>query len=89
MSQEPLTADEATTGPIMSPHPRLTHREEEVLMLLTLGRSNREIATELSIGTSTVKSHLSSIYEKFGVSNRTQAMLVGLGHTPTSPVAPG
>lgn len=89
MSGEPqVTTDEATTGPrITSPHPRLTQREQEVLALLTVGRSNREIAAELSIGTSTVKSHLSSIYEKFGVSNRTQAMLFGLGLDPMLPAA--
>jgi DNA-binding NarL/FixJ family response regulator len=56
----------------------LTPRELDVLACLTLGKTNGEIAEELSISKSTVKSHLSSIFGKLHVSNRTQASLVGL-----------
>jgi ATP/maltotriose-dependent transcriptional regulator MalT len=49
----------------------------EVLASLIAGRSNREIANELHMGMGTVKAHLSVLYEKLGVSNRTQAALVG------------
>ena len=62
----------------MSANPYLTHREREILSFLIVGRTNREIAAELSISPSTVKAHLSSIYPKLGVSNRTEAALVGL-----------
>lgn len=60
----------------------LTPRELDVLACLIAGMRNREIATELNISMSTVKSHLSSLYEKLGVSTRIQAGLVGLGIFP-------
>jgi DNA-binding NarL/FixJ family response regulator len=53
----------------------LTERETEVLRLLAQGRSNKEIARELSIGEKTVKTHVSSILGKLNVSSRTQAAL--------------
>jgi DNA-binding NarL/FixJ family response regulator len=53
----------------------LTGRETEVLRLLARGRSNREIAGELSISEKTVKTHVSNILSKLGVSSRTQAAL--------------
>ena len=66
----------------MSLDPSLTPREMEVLALLTVGKSNREIATELYMGLSTVKSHLTEMYRKLGVSNRTEAALVGMRTFP-------
>ena len=57
---------------------RLTPREKEVLEFLAAGKSNAQIAASLNISPSTVKSHVSSIYAKLDVSNRTQAGLVGL-----------
>ena len=62
----------------MSANPYLTHREREILSCLIVGSTNREITAELSISMSTVKAHLSSIYTKLRVSNRTEAALVGL-----------
>lgn len=62
----------------MNPDPPLTRREQDVLIYLTVGKTNREIAAELNISVGTVKTHLSSIYGKLGVSNRTEAALVGL-----------
>lgn len=53
----------------------LTERETEVLRLLAQGKSNKEIAYILSIGEKTVKTHVSSILSKLGVSSRTQAAL--------------
>jgi NarL family two-component system response regulator LiaR len=53
----------------------LTPRETEVLRLLADGKSNREIGVELVIGIKTVKTHVSSILSKLGVSSRTQAAL--------------
>lgn len=57
---------------------RLTSREKEVLAFLTTGKSNAEIAAGLNISPNTVKNHVSSIYLKLDVSNRTEAGLVGL-----------
>ena len=51
----------------------LTDREEEVLGEVVKGKTNREIAEELVIKERTVESHLRNIYQKLGVSNRTQA----------------
>jgi DNA-binding NarL/FixJ family response regulator len=55
---------------------RLTERETDVLRLLAQGQSNQEIARNLSISDTTVRSHVSNILMKLGVSNRTQAALV-------------
>ncbi|MEO3811853.1 response regulator transcription factor [Sphaerisporangium sp. B11E5] len=56
----------------------LTPREREVLTALARGRSNVEIARSLSLGRETVKTHVSSILAKLGVTDRTQAAIVGL-----------
>lgn len=50
----------------------LTTREFEILKLIVLGKSNREIAKELFISVHTAKAHVSSILEKFSVQDRTQ-----------------
>jgi LuxR family maltose regulon positive regulatory protein len=52
----------------------LSRRELEVLGLLAQGASNTEIAERLVIALNTVKRHISNIFEKLGVSNRTQAV---------------
>ena len=48
----------------------------EVIELVANGLSNRDIAAQLSISEKTVTSHLSHIFEKFGVAGRLQAALV-------------
>jgi DNA-binding NarL/FixJ family response regulator len=53
--------------------PELTDRENEVLQLIALGFTNREISCHLVISESTVQNHVHHIYEKLGVSNRVQA----------------
>lgn len=50
----------------------LTEREEEVLVTVALGHTNAEIADELSISLSTVKSHLASLMNKLGARNRVE-----------------
>jgi DNA-binding NarL/FixJ family response regulator len=56
----------------------LTDREREVLSLLADGLSNRGIAARLGISEHTVKVHVSTIYAKLGVGNRTEAVTRGL-----------
>lgn len=56
----------------------LTQRESEILALVVNGLSNRAIAAKLIIGEETVKTHLSSIYRKLGVSDRTGAVATAL-----------
>jgi DNA-binding NarL/FixJ family response regulator len=56
----------------------LTRREQEILECVASGMRNGEIATELHLAESTVKSHLTSAYLKLGVSNRTQAAIATL-----------
>ena len=70
---EPATAVEELSEP-------LTTRESEVLGLLGRGLSNKIIARELHISEHTVKFHISSIYSKLGVSNRTEAVSQGARH---------
>lgn len=52
----------------------LTGREHEILRLLAAGQSYREIAAELGVAVSTVKTHILSIYSKLGVESRTRAI---------------
>ena len=53
---------------------QLTMRELTVLRLLADGKTNKEIGAALSIAEGTVKVHLTHLFEKLGVSNRTEAM---------------
>ncbi len=55
----------------------LTERENEVLLRLAQGLTNKQIALALGISEHTVKFHVSSIYTKLGVSNRTEAVRKG------------
>jgi DNA-binding NarL/FixJ family response regulator len=62
--------------------PPLTARELEVLELLRHGMANKEIAVRLGITAKTVKAHLSSLFQKLGVLDRTQAALWAERATP-------
>ena len=59
-------------------HGPLTDRESEVLGLLAKGLANKQIAVALGISEHTVKFHVSSIYSKLNVTNRTEAVREGL-----------
>ena len=67
----------------------LTKREAAVIVALARGRSNPQIAAELSISRKTVSAHLEHVYTKLGVSTRTEAALFAMQHglmeTTTSP----
>ncbi len=71
--QEPAAPVEELAEP-------LTAREGEVLELLSRGLSNRLIARELHISEHTVKFHISSLYAKLQVNNRTEAVSQGARH---------
>jgi DNA-binding NarL/FixJ family response regulator len=60
------------------PTVKLTEREKDVLQFLAQGLANKQIAVRLGISEHTVKFHVSSIYTKFGVTNRTEAVRNGI-----------
>ena len=64
------------------PHSKnpLTPREQDVLAELTKGKSNREIASSLYVTEKTVKTHISNIFHKLQVQDRTQAALYAVKH---------
>lgn len=59
---------------------RLTPKQFRVLMMLIDGRINREIADELCVTEATIKAHLTEIFKKLEVSNRTQAATVAAAY---------
>ncbi len=64
---------------ILPPKP-LSSRKVEVLELLARGKSNRQVAADLSISIGTVKNHVHHILEKLGVSDRAHAAILALEH---------
>lgn len=56
----------------------LTDRELDVLKLLAIGRSNKEIGEGLEISERTVKNHISNIFKKIGCTDRTQAAVIAI-----------
>jgi DNA-binding NarL/FixJ family response regulator len=83
-----LTAAPALIQPLLGPiaeiteaeelAEELTDREAEVLQLLAQGMANKQIALRLNISEHTIKFHVSSIYAKLGVTNRTEAVRRGV-----------
>jgi LuxR family maltose regulon positive regulatory protein len=71
---EPHLARAAQVSPAGNLVEPLSQREMEVLHLMALGRTNKEIARELIVAPGTVKAHTSSIYRKLDVANRTEAV---------------
>jgi DNA-binding NarL/FixJ family response regulator len=65
-----------------TPHPaaELTEREREVLALVGLGLANKQIARRLGIREGTVKAHLTNVYQRIGVGDRTSAALWARKH---------
>jgi DNA-binding NarL/FixJ family response regulator len=65
--------------------PELTEREFEVLVLLARGTSNAEIAKELHLGETTVKTHVSRILAKLDLRDRTHAVVYAYEHGIVAP----
>ncbi|MGK3960347.1 response regulator [Sorangium sp. So ce1667] len=65
-------ADSRRGLPRAQPREALTDREEEVLLTVARGRTNAEIADELHISLSTVKSHIANLMTKLGARNRVE-----------------
>jgi len=65
----------------LNPLAALTDREREILIALSQGLTNQQLAKELDISLNTVKFHLKNLYGKLGVDNRAQAVARYLGRT--------
>jgi DNA-binding NarL/FixJ family response regulator len=72
--RRPSVVEVSDTEPLPDP---LTGRELEVLQMMANGLPNKQIALSLGISEHTVKFHLSSLYAKFGVTSRTEALRAG------------
>ncbi len=72
---QPVQGATASQAPLQILPDPLTEREHEVLQLIAAGLSNYEIAVRLFVGISTVKKHVTHIFDKLAVSSRTQAIL--------------
>lgn len=68
-----LVAVSDTLGPAVE-RPSLTPREKQVLALVVMGFSNKEIADQLVVAENTVKSHLFSAFRRLGVRSRSEAV---------------
>jgi len=73
-----LLRDRANRPP--DPFSNLTPREREILILVTEGVSNADIATRLVLSEKTVRNHLSLVFEKLGVGNRIEAAALANKH---------
>jgi DNA-binding NarL/FixJ family response regulator len=77
---------DANSSVLMARLATLTPQQVRVLMMLSEGMLNKQIAYELSVSEATVKAHVSAILQKLGVDSRTQAVIaaskIELGHWP-------
>ena len=73
---EAFTQSSPAPGPEAPAVAELTEREREVLLLLTRGRSNAEIAADLVVSEATVKTHVARVLMKLGVRDRVQAVIL-------------
>ena len=80
LAPEAFRALVAASAAPRAPGADLTGREREILALLVRGLSNTQIAARLVLSCSTVKTHVSNILSKLGVSNRVKAVTLALQH---------
>src|SRR6185295_14357068 len=78
---------------LMSRMATLTPQQVRVLMMLSEGLLNKQIAFQLTVSEATVKAHVSAILQKLGVESRTQAVIaaskIEAGHWPQGATAEG
>src|SRR5215212_6498065 len=83
-------AADAETSVLLNRLATLTPQQVRVLMMLSEGLLNKQIAYELSVSEATIKAHVSAILQKLGVENRTQAVIAAAkienGHWPQATV---
>jgi DNA-binding NarL/FixJ family response regulator len=82
VAMEPVPAPAAVSSPFIPDERKrddlgITRREMEILELVALGLSNREIAEKLFVSENTVKTHCSRAFDKLGARRRTEAVLIG------------
>jgi NarL family two-component system response regulator LiaR len=75
----------AVARPAAAAHDALTPRERDVLALVGRGRSNKQVAAALHLSEGTVKGYVSTVLEKLGVEDRTQAALYAVKHGLVEP----
>ena len=83
-----ISAPSAAPDALAAEHSALTSREQGILQLVAAGATNHEIAQQLWITRQTVKFHLSNLYRKLDVSNRTEACHYAHVHGMMATVAP-
>jgi DNA-binding NarL/FixJ family response regulator len=74
----PLSDDVRETLRVRALHPTLTSREIEVLELVAQGMRNKDVGAALSISEETVRVHVRNVFQKLDVTDRTEAVNVGL-----------
>jgi DNA-binding NarL/FixJ family response regulator len=72
------------TVPRSTPQDRLSQREVQVLEMASRGLRNADIAANLELSVHAIKFHLSAVYRKLGVANRTEAVVAYLRSAPAS-----
>ena len=84
------TAADAETAALLARLTTLTPQQVRVLMMLSEGLLNKQIAYELGVSEATVKAHVSAILQKLGVESRTQAVIaaakIEIGQWPQTPL---
>jgi DNA-binding NarL/FixJ family response regulator len=73
-----VTPEVATEVALHAAEDSLSEREIDVLTAVASGKSNKQVARELSVSEDTVKGHLKIIFTKLGVSDRTQAVMLAM-----------
>jgi DNA-binding NarL/FixJ family response regulator len=73
LTEEPPSRSDPSRGDAAPNGPDLTPRERELLLLISTGATNREIARTLHLGPDSIKKNASMLYRKLGVRNRIEA----------------
>jgi DNA-binding NarL/FixJ family response regulator len=74
----PDSARIETSGPPSYKRATMTDRQMDILRLLAVGKTNRQIGSQLDIAENTVRVHLSAIFKNLGVKTRTEAVFVAV-----------